>query len=181
MHFLFASYLLATTIEFEMGAAQSSPTIATTRIESPPAACPMREGSSVPAENPLNRMPTIAQQTRALGQKTVLPLERTISTIPRAVTSGTSPSACPVASSSTDSNAKLAKDKADQWEYPSPQQFYNALVRKGWETPEESIEMMVNIHNWMNEAAWQQVRTWEEKHDGYAIILHRRLYVETNS
>lgn len=54
----------------------------------------------------------------------------------------------------------------DAWEYPSPQQFYNALVRKGWETPEESVEMMVHIHNWLNEAAWQQVRTWEEKHQG---------------
>lgn len=118
----------------------------------------------------------VAQQTRALGQKTVLPLERTISTIPRAVTSGTSPSACPVASTSSvsaDSTATPLKTKDDQWEYPSPQQFYNALVRKGWETPEESIVMMVNIHNWMNEAAWQQVRTWEEKHDGYAIVFSK--------
>lgn len=164
-----------------MGAAQSTPPVSTPSAPSPPAACPMREGQSAPAENPLNRMPTIAQQTRALGQKTVLPLERTISTIPRAVTSGTSPSACPVASSSTDSAKPLPKDKADQWEYPSPQQFYNALVRKGWETPEESIVMMVNIHNWMNEAAWQQVRTWEEKHDGYAIITIRAPNDEANA
>lgn len=48
--------------------------------------------------------------------------------------------------------------------YPSPQQFYNALVRKGWETPEESIPTMVAIHNWMNEAAWSEVLRWESRY-----------------
>ncbi|KWU46169.1 cytochrome c and c1 heme-lyase, partial [Rhodotorula sp. JG-1b] len=96
--------------------------------------------------NALNNMPTLAQAP-APGQKQFLPLERTISSIPRA------PSAA-------------AATKTGQWEYPSPQQFYNALVRKGWETPEESVEMMVDIHNWINEEAWAQVRQWEEKHPG---------------
>lgn len=50
--------------------------------------------------------------------------------------------------------------------YPSPQQFYNALVRKGWETPEESIPTMVAIHNWMNEAAWSEVVRWESRYFG---------------
>lgn len=122
--------------------------------------------------NALNNMPTLAQAP-APGQKQFLPLERTISSIPRAPSSAAGPSApmaCPVAhgssSEASTSSAAPQAAKTGQWEYPSPQQFYNALVRKGWETPEESVEMMVDIHNWINEEAWAQVRQWEEKHPG---------------
>jgi len=65
-----------------------------------------------------------------------LPLEREVSSIPR------------------------AKDSS-KWEYPSAQQFYNALVRKGWETPEEHVQTMVDIHNFLNEEAWQEILKWE--------------------
>lgn len=36
--------------------------------------------------------------------------------------------------------------------------------------------MMVNIHNWINEEAWAQVRRWEEKHPGFvaSAFLVRR-------
>ncbi|KIK08863.1 hypothetical protein K443DRAFT_671922 [Laccaria amethystina LaAM-08-1] len=88
------------------------------------------------ALNPLNQMPTLPQ-TPAPEQSIILPTERTESSIPR------------------DSSAK--------WEYPSPQQFYNALVRKGWETPEEHVETMVDIHNFLNEQAWDEVRNWERR------------------
>lgn len=145
------------------------------RIES----CPMNNNikQDEPINiNPLNKMPLIPQQQKALNQQIVLPIQRTTSTIPRAnslnssscpiATTSTSSTSCPVAPSNNDQTLK----KEEQWEYPSPQQFYNALVKKGWETPEESIETMVSIHNWMNEAAWQQVRTWEEKHTGLVIL-----------
>lgn len=52
------------------------------------------------------------------------------------------------------------------WVYPSPQQFYNALIRKGWSTPEEQVEAMVLIHNRLNEDAWQEILTWEARSDG---------------
>ena len=91
--------------------------------------------------NPLNQMPTLSHQM-APGQTTELPTERTTSTIPR----------------------PNAEEKV--WEYPSPQQFYNALVRKGWETPEEHVETMVDIHNFLNEEAWQQVLKWESSQRG---------------
>jgi len=81
-------------------------------------------------------MPTLAQ-TPSPNQSTTLPLTRTESTIPR--------------------------DPSAKWEYPSPQQFYNALVRKGWETPEEHVETMVEIHNFLNEEAWQEVLKWERR------------------
>lgn len=174
---------------------QSSPS-SNPSAAAPPPGCPMHQNSadnsnsSAPSPsltamasggarhapmgsvNPVNNIPELQQQP-APGQKMALPLERTISSIPRAnPSSSTPPPACPVAHGNNKGTGPegvaptppAAKDEA--WEYPSPQQFYNALVRKGWETPEESVEMMVNIHNWLNEEAWSQVRRWEEKHDG---------------
>ncbi|GAA5970756.1 hypothetical protein JCM11641_004441 [Rhodosporidiobolus odoratus] len=144
---------------------------------SPPPGCPMHNQDTPAVEhapmgqvNALNNIPTLAQAPLH-GQKGFLPLDRTISSIPRAPSASSSASACPVARTTAGpttagTSAAPQEQKTDQWEYPSPQQFYNALVRKGWETPEESVEMMVNIHNWLNEEAWAQVRRWEEKHDG---------------
>jgi cytochrome c heme-lyase len=90
--------------------------------------------------NPLNQMPELQQHPISSNQSTSLPTERVVSTIPR--------------------------DERAKWEYPSPQQFYNALVRKGWETPENHIETMVEIHNFLNEQAWSEVVRWEERVDG---------------
>lgn len=92
--------------------------------------------------NPSNQMPTLSQD-KAHDQTIALPTERTESSIPR--------------------------DHGSKWEYPSPQQFYNALVRKGWETPEEHIETMVHIHNFLNEEAWEEVKKWESRHSAYVV------------
>ncbi|CAG8536623.1 10868_t:CDS:2 [Diversispora eburnea] len=62
--------------------------------------------------SPDNQMPNLSQQPMP-GQKLSLPTSRVISSIPKV-------------------------SSMENWEYPSPQQFYNALVRKGWETPEET-------------------------------------------
>ena len=86
--------------------------------------------------DPRNHLPVLTQE-RASSQTIDLPTERTESSIPR--------------------------DGAGKWEYPSPQQFYNALVRKGWETPETEIETMVQIHNFLNEKAWEEVQKWESQ------------------
>jgi cytochrome c heme-lyase len=86
--------------------------------------------------DPRNHIPTLTQE-RALSQTIDLPTERTESSIPR--------------------------DTTENWEYPSPQQFYNALERKGMETPENEIEIMVQIHNFLNEKAWDEVQKWESQ------------------
>lgn len=136
-------------------------------------------GSSAAALNPLNKMPTLTQD-RAPNQKVELSTERVMSTIPRLHESapkgghpyekGGNASACPVphderaammVGKNKESNAASNDSSAGNWEYPSPQQFYNALVRKGWETPEEHVEMMVLVHNFLNERAWQEVLDWE--------------------
>jgi cytochrome c heme-lyase len=106
---------------------------------SPAASCPVDHASSsksasAEALDPRNHLPVLTQE-RSPSQTTDLPTERTASSIPR--------------------------DGAGTWEYPSPQQFYNALVRKGWETPENEIETIVQIHNFLNEKAWEEVQKWE--------------------
>jgi cytochrome c heme-lyase len=100
----------------------------------------MHQSESGDKLNPDNNIPNLAQSPFP-DQEIPLPTERVISSIPRA---------------KSDDNIK--------WEYPSPQQFYNALRRKGWETPETAIETMVDIHNWMNEEAWNEVMKWEKEH-----------------
>ncbi|KAI0675479.1 cytochrome c and c1 heme-lyase [Trametes maxima] len=100
----------------------------------PPAQCPISHDTD--QLNPLNQMPTLSQAPAA-HQESELPTDRETSSIPR--------------------------DEGSRWEYPSPQQFYNALVRKGWETPEEHVETMVQIHNFLNEQAWLEILKWERK------------------
>lgn len=114
--------------------------------------------------NPLNMMPTLGQG-QAPEQKIELSTERVVSSIPRSRSSAApgaspydAPSACPVKHDSS----KPSEEQTEKWEYPSPQQFYNALVRKGWETPEEHVETMVLVHNFLNEQAWLEVLEWEK-------------------
>jgi cytochrome c heme-lyase len=126
----------------------------------PPAQCPIAHdkpaappasSSLGPAQcpiahdvSPLNQMPELAQ-TMTAGQAAALPTERVVSSIPRDAAGA-------------------------NWEYPSPQQFHNALARKGWETPEEQVEVMVEIHNFLNEQAWQEVLKWEARSNEYACL-----------
>jgi len=60
-------------------------------------------------------------------------------------------------------DAEAGSGSRQTWEYPSPQQFYNALVRKGMDTPAEHIETVVEIHNFLNERAWGEVLKWEKR------------------
>lgn len=70
-------------------------------------------------------------------QNQPLPLSREASSIPRGDTEG-------------------------NWEYPSPQQMYNAMLRKGYtDTPVDAVESMVAVHNFLNEGAWAEVCEWE--------------------
>ena len=53
-------------------------------------------------------------------------------------------------------------DAPSNWEYPSPQQMYNAMLRKGYtDTPAEHVEAMVAVHNFLNEGAWAEIEEWE--------------------
>ena len=113
-----------------------------------PSGCPVVHEKDTKI-NPLNNMPDLQQQPLSDSQSTRLPTERTTSSIPRPQGKSTSE----------------GYGEGTHWEYPSPQQFYNALVRKGWETPEESVEDMVAIHNFLNEEAWKEVLKWEKRNN----------------
>ena len=42
--------------------------------------------------------------------------------------------------------------------------MYNALLRKGYEgTPEDGVESMVEVHNFLNEGAWEEIEGWEAR------------------
>ncbi|KAL8715158.1 MAG: hypothetical protein Q9220_001116 [cf. Caloplaca sp. 1 TL-2023] len=84
-------------------------------------------------------MPSNLSQTRDTRQTIHLPTERETSSIPRG-------------------------DAETNWEYPSPQQMYNAMLRKGYDdTPEDAVESMVAVHNFLNEGAWQEIVNWERR------------------
>lgn len=88
--------------------------------------------------NPLNFMFASISQERASHQTVDLPVDREVSSIPRG-------------------------DVVGNWEYPSPQQMYNAMLRKGYtDTPQDAVESMVAVHNFLNEGAWAEIEEWEQ-------------------
>lgn len=89
--------------------------------------------------NPLNYMFSSISQEPAPNQAIALPTERDPSSIPKGTGDG-------------------------NWEYPSPQQMYNALLRKGYtDTDITAVESMVAVHNFLNEGAWNEVVEWERR------------------
>lgn len=122
------------------------------RPDTPPpaSACPVPHGdSSTPPTsepstlsklNPLNYMFHALSQSPAPSQTYSLPTARDESSIPKGTASG------------------------EKWEYPSPQQMYNALLRKGYtDTDVTAVESMVSIHNFLNEGAWAEIVDWERR------------------
>lgn len=117
-------------------------------VPSPESACPYtpdnasQQPKSTPKYskyNPLNYMFSDLSQEQAKDQKIALPTEREPSTIPKGTGDG-------------------------NWEYPSPQQMYNALLRKGYtDTDATAVESMVSVHNFLNEGAWAEIVEWERR------------------
>ncbi|KAE8148836.1 cytochrome c/c1 heme lyase-domain-containing protein [Aspergillus avenaceus] len=144
-----------------MHASNPSPSLPSSPVPETPSACPVRSQDSpfyvspkstspdIPTPsapqnkstlsrlNPLNYMFSSISQERAPNQTVDLPVDREPSSIPRG-------------------------DIAGNWEYPSPQQMYNAMLRKGYtDTPQDAVEAMVAVHNFLNEGAWQEIIGWE--------------------
>lgn len=53
------------------------------------------------------------------------------------------------------------EDRDKNWVYPSPSQFYNAVRRKNHDARAEDMDIVVPIHNAVNEQAWRIIRDWE--------------------
>lgn len=95
------------------------------------------KSSTLSKMNPLNYMFSSLSQERAANQTVDLGVDREVSSIPRG-------------------------DSESNWEYPSPQQMYNAMLRKGHtDTPQDAVEAMVAVHNFLNEGAWAEIVGWE--------------------
>jgi cytochrome c heme-lyase len=92
--------------------------------------------------DPKNNMPATANQELAPGQRIKLSTERVKSSIPKAGT------------------------EDGTWVYPSPQMFWNAMVRKNKVEGalEEDMENVIAVHNSMNETTWAQIMAWEALH-----------------
>jgi hypothetical protein len=116
-----------------------------------PAECPVNHGGASSSRargtvynvyaqpiDPKNNMPATANQQPAPGQEAPLSTHRVQSSIPKGGTEST-------------------------WQYPSPQMFWNSLVRKGKAegAAETDMDMVVAIHNEMNERTWRQLLSWE--------------------
>ncbi|KAI8773847.1 holocytochrome c-type synthase-like [Biomphalaria glabrata] len=103
--------------------------------------CPMSLGND--DVNRDNMMPP-PNQRPAPDQPFELPIQRAVSSIPKA---------------GSDEN----------WVYPSPQMFWNAMLRKGWRWKDDDVSAqdmnnIINIHNANNELAWREILKWEALH-----------------
>jgi cytochrome c heme-lyase len=119
--------------------------------------CPVKHDGKSPFSIPasIEEAARHAQSPHA-DQRIPLSTNRVTSTIPRA------DELRPAAESAPHQDASKSK-----WVYPSEQQFYNAMRRKGWSGIDEgTIPFVVRIHNAVNERGWAHVRKWEEElHD----------------
>jgi cytochrome c heme-lyase len=87
-------------------------------------------------------------QTPHPSQRLPLSTHRAESTIPRGASEDV-----PVHQHGTDTT---------KWVYPSEQQVFNAMKRKGWDgVEEESIPSFLQIHNSVNERSWRMLQEWE--------------------
>ena len=100
-------------------------------------------GSGCPMEHdeidPNNMMPATPKQLPHPDQDFNLPTDRVVSSIPKGKEGA----------------------KTDNWVYPSPQMFYNAVRRKGGDADEDSMKTVVSIHNRVNEYCWGKILQWE--------------------
>jgi len=128
----------------------SHPDTPSEELESLSSGCPWlnKKNGKNPIINPRNMMPDLPQ-TPGQGQTKVLSTEREVSSIPKTGSDGV------------------------KWEYPSPQQFYNALLRRNKTAEEETMDSVVHVHNVVNEDSWKQVLEWEIMHECREPSLQR--------
>lgn len=65
-------------------------------------------------------------------------------------------------------------DSGSNWKYPSNEQFYDSLQRKGYKAiSEEQVRLLVPMHNVVNEQCWQEIRRWERVFGRTEVALDR--------
>lgn len=107
-------------------------------FKSSESSAPAGSGTESEVLDKRNMMPVLPQ-TPAASQSIPLSKDRETSTIPKS-------------------------DEPGNWVYPSPQQFYHALVRKDKVVDAEAMGAVVHVHNVTNERTWDQILDWEKRH-----------------
>jgi cytochrome c heme-lyase len=80
---------------------------------------------------------------------------RQISSIPRSSQPGDT--SCPA-----NTEAETGASASGNWVYPSEQQFFAAMRRKGHAARADDMATVVPIHNAVNERAWAEILRWEQ-------------------
>lgn len=93
-------------------------------------------------------------QERQPGQRVQLSTSREVSSIPNVDVF-------------PDHQIVTGEEKKERWVYPSEQQYYNAIKKKGYVYEEAVIPTVLAIHNHVNEVGWGQVREWESLRGNY--------------
>ncbi|KAF8299952.1 cytochrome c and c1 heme-lyase, partial [Clavulina sp. PMI_390] len=119
--------------------------------------CPVMHSDDSSLINPLNNVPLNLSQSPSPNQSKLLSTKRETSTIPRVV-------------AESETKDSLQQNGANNWVYPSPQQFYSALMRKGHDMPEYQMATMAQLHNFLNEEAWSEVLRWERRYSSATSV-----------
>ncbi|KAG9007120.1 Cytochrome c1 heme lyase [Tulasnella sp. 427] len=62
--------------------------------------------------------------------------------------------------------SSIPRVEGDNWVYPSQAQFYDAMARKNHNPRAGDMQVVVPIHNAVNERTWQEVLKWEASRGG---------------
>ena len=147
--------------------------------------CPMNEAKSTDSSGPLNQplwsmlwwgpqqLPAPAPPTENTTKKSSCPIASTEEAAKYAqtpqpnqrVSLGTDRqvSSIPRTSVEADGPHHQHDPEANKWVYPSEQQLYNAMIRKGWKNiPADSIPIVLQIHNTTNERTWNWIQSYWE-------------------
>lgn len=97
-----------------------------------------------------------------------LSTDREISSIPRSYSPLANPTAAQAAQPPSTPSPTDGEDSDGKWVYPSAKQFYNAMKRKNQNPQVADMDVVVPIHNAVNEQAWRQILAWERMWTGRA-------------
>ncbi|KAM0790069.1 hypothetical protein ACM66B_005397 [Microbotryomycetes sp. NB124-2] len=163
------------------------------QASAPPSACPVdhttrKQWLASNNSSPSSSSPHQAQPRPRLAQQPQLSTDREVSSIPRWLPKDSSAvveqeprpneatssaeTACPARSApvtSSDSTQNQSSDlkkqdsQQENWVYPSPASFYAALQRKNRNPRAQDMNIVVPIHNAVNERVWHQILDWERQ------------------
>lgn len=133
--------------------------------KSKPQASPLPTSSSSPSEGCDSSQIDQSLPQHPIPSSTTLrrlATEREVSSIPRAVPTGTHQNAAEPTKPANSERDTGADKKTGNWIYPSEQMFFDAMKRKAYNPNETDMRTIVPIHNAVNERAWKEIKEWEK-------------------